>query len=265
MSQETPRYSVRLWAEGVSEPIETLWRLVRTLDDAGFPIQYEAGERRPLRRRKDLRDLFAAREKRQAGKVDHGVGVSVDNLLTAPPKEEPLSFSFTAGSKASDAVDSFILKLPRLEEVFNRTLSVEQLDRIFRAWVKAIEPFWGAVINSVNEARHLGLDQPYEDSLQMLREHPINLVDGKKVPQLVHWYDYFGSAFVGRLGGFEKLLTAPVHRAEAFHEGVLWILTPEPFDDRNPDHRALQEGAAEYLNLEEIHEAHRRQLPRWPE
>lgn len=264
MDKKIATYKIRLWHSGVGEPVNTVWKLVQILTESGFPIQYEAGKERPLKSREDVLNLFKERQKRKEGKVDYGVGISVHNLLTAPPREQPLAFNFTAGSRNPKHIDAFLLKLPGDKDVFSKIISIDTFDSIFREWVKVIHPFWGVVIQSANERRHLGLDQSFKDSFQRLEAYPINLVDARKVPQLIHWFSYFGHEFVDRLGGEEKLLGGPVYQAEKLGEGVLWVLQEEPFDDENDEHRTRQEAASKYLNLEQIQKTYMKSLPEWP-
>ncbi len=257
-------YTMIFWHHGVDDPVETVWRIVQSLSAVDLPIRYEAQKPRPLDTRDAVRESIEEGYGRRDGEIDYSMGSMASNLLTAPPGENPASLHFTTGAKDARYIDSYYLRMRTDAADLALPIALEDLDRLFREWASIIRPFWGAIIENNNERRILGSDQNYVSTFDQYEDFPINLVKSKEVPQIIHWYNYFGSDFVERLGGAEKLLQAPIHLAERLEEGILWVLQPEPFDDANPEHRARQEAATEYLDLPTIHQRFMKTLPKWP-
>jgi hypothetical protein len=87
-----------------------------------------------------------------------------------------------------------------------------------------------------------------------------NSIDLSKVPATIEWFNYFGPEWVGRFGGVEKLLSAPVVLAEPVEGlgGVVLILQEEPFDYRNPRHLHKRTLAEAHLDLPRLHQLFRK-------
>ncbi len=80
-------------------------------------------------------------------------------------------------------------------------------------------------------------------------------VDVTKAPASVHWFNYFGTDMVERLGGMEKLLGAPDCEVEVMDDpaGLLVILQRDTFDYHNSEHRQRLHRANQYLDLKRLH------------
>ncbi len=257
-------YTMIFWHRGVDDPVETVWRIVQSLAAVDLRIRYAASEPCPLDDRAAVERMLEERTHRKDGEIDDAMGIMAFSLLTAPPDESPVSLHFTTGARDPRYIDSYYLRFRSDAGELALPIALQDLDRLFREWVGIIGPFWGAIIENNNERRILGSDQNYASTFDQFEDFPINLVKTKEVPQIIHWYNYFGPAFVERLGGAEKLLQAPIHLAERLEDGILWVLQPELFDDANPQHRARQEAASEYLDLPAIHQSYMKVLPKWP-
>lgn len=257
-------YTMIVWHQGVDDPVETVWRIAQSLAAMDLPIRYAAREPCPLDTRDAVRELVEEGYGRKGDEIDDSMGSRAFNLLTAPPGENPVSLHFTTGARDPRYIDSYYLRFRADADDMALPIALQDLDRLFREWVSIIRPFWGAIIENNNQRRILGSDQGYASTFDQFEDFPINLVKAKEVPQIIHWYNYFGPAFIERLGGAEKLLRAPIHLAERLEDGILWVLQPELFDDANPQHRARQEAASEYLDLPAIHQSYMKKLPKWP-
>lgn len=119
----------------------------------------------------------------------------------------------------------------------------------------------------------IGLFRPYyaygnksdEINYSEKREQIWHAIDSDKVPVAIEWFNYFDPAMVERLGGAEKLLSAPVYLAKPVEElgGIMLILQQEPFDYKNPKHLQRRQVVESYLDLSRLHELYPRQKPWW--
>lgn len=111
----------------------------------------------------------------------------------------------------------------------------------------------------------LHLFAPYYGRLQMTGEVNYEVspyreiaytIDLTKVPAAIEWFNFFSPDWVERLGGPEKLLSAPVFLAQPVEElgGVVLILQQEPFDYTNPEHLHNRRRVEQYLNLSQLHQ-----------
>jgi len=118
---------------------------------------------------------------------------------------------------------------------------------LFQFAIRLFEPFWGTIWDS---------DQTTTDELQKLRLR----VDGQMIPYAIHWFNYFGPDMIKRMGGGEKLLSAPVFLAEPVPEtgGILIVLQQTPFDYTLEAHRKRQQAVQDYLELSKLHQVYLR-------
>jgi hypothetical protein len=79
--------------------------------------------------------------------------------------------------------------------------------------------------------------------------------DVTKVPDTIHWLNFFDEEMVARLGGKNKLLAAPAFAVKQWENppGIFLILQREPFDFCNLKHRQRQEEIVHYLELKQLH------------
>ncbi|MEM2126578.1 MAG: hypothetical protein QXQ53_09320 [Candidatus Methanosuratincola sp.] len=118
----------------------------------------------------------------------------------------------------------------------------ESLYALFTESTRLFRPFW---------ARVRDLDQIITDRIGNLHLS----VDLTKVPDTIHWLNFFDERMVERLGGKEKLLAAPAYEVREWADppGILLVLQREPFDYHAPEHRRRQEEIVKYLELEWLH------------
>lgn len=80
-------------------------------------------------------------------------------------------------------------------------------------------------------------------------------VDVTKIPDIVHWFNFFDSDMAERLGGKDKLLRAPAYLVEEVADppGIVLVLQREPFDYHKGKHRQRWQDVTRYLDLERLH------------
>ena len=106
-----------------------------------------------------------------------------------------------------------------------------------------ISPFWARVYDK---------ELIITDRIDKLRFS----VDLAKVPDTIHWFNYFDAEMAERLGGNTKLLSAPAYHVAELESppGIVLVLQREPFDFHNPAHRQRHEEVAKYLELQRLHD-----------
>jgi hypothetical protein len=113
---------------------------------------------------------------------------------------------------------------------------------LFAECISLFQPFWASVAD--------------EELITAETFGKVHLtVDVTKVPGTIHWFNYFSDKIVQRLGGREKLQSAPVFQVQECDNppGMILILQQEPFDYFNPEHRRRHEKIAQYLDLDRLH------------
>lgn len=133
---------------------------------------------------------------------------------------------------------------PLRETVLNGSppFGIEGLYNLFKHAILTFVPYWAGFYDQ---------EQSFTDASQNIRLQ----VDGRKVPLSIYWFNYFDSGMVRRMGGFEKLLSAPVYLAEKVPEtgGVVLILQKKPFDFKLDEHREHQQAVQDYFGLKSLH------------
>lgn len=123
-------------------------------------------------------------------------------------------------------------------------LTLDRLQEIFIFCAKLFVPFYAYSCKS--------------GEINVSPEHQRiwNMIDTKKVPIAIEWFNYFSPEWVERFGGLEKLLAAPVFQAKPVEAlgGVILILQQEPFDYTNADHLRNRHRVEEYLELPRLHQ-----------
>jgi len=101
--------------------------------------------------------------------------------------------------------------------------SFDRLYTLFVQNIKLFQPFWATVWDG---------DLIVTDEFQALRLSS----DTTKVPIAVHWMNFFGEGMSARLGGRDKLLSAPAYHVEELSNplGVSLVLQYETFDRTFP-------------------------------
>ena len=232
-------YSMILWAEGTRDP-EKLIRSVSGYLHTEFGEMFVPDKCDGKRIPSSTASLTQFIQRNTAkDSVFHVLLSSEDELrfsltLDQPPElllPEVMTLNFLRASVLSQAPP----------------LSFRNLLALFQYAVNQFAPIWADFRDS---------EQSITDDLQQLRLR----VDGRKTPYSIGWFNYFGPAMVKRMGGANKLLSAPVFLAEfdARSDGVLLILQEEPFDYYNMTHRAHQQTVENYLGLPELHEKYAR-------
>jgi hypothetical protein len=139
--------------------------------------------------------------------------------------------------------DVLTLHLPE-EHLLARdpTVNFEALYSLFKEVIGLFRPFWAWI----------------HDGQLLLSEEIRSLrftLDRTKVPDTIHWFNYFSSDIVARLGGTQTLLAAPVYLVDELSQpaGMILILRPEPFDYYNAEHMRHQLEVVKYLQLNSLH------------
>jgi hypothetical protein len=251
MSQRLPALAtLELVSSGNLDATTQLWQVVQTL--RLFGPQFA-----PV-------DLLLARGKREPVRLDcpaDAAAVIADpRLRIATPEWTSISFGLATDRPGLyfdlGIEQEHVFKMHFRPGLITSVISPTDLVALFRALVRAFQPYWGAVEDVDNVDRLQGTTDPSKryDPVKLAQQYPIVRADPKRIPQIIHWINYFGSEFVERLGGREHLLAGPVYLAEELTElgGIIWVLQEEPFDDHKKAHRARQCEATAYLRLEEI-------------
>lgn len=120
--------------------------------------------------------------------------------------------------------------------------SFEEIHMLFVNGLDVFQPFWARIYDK---------ELIITDAINKLRFS----VDLRKVPDTIHWFNYFDAEMIERLGGKAKLLSAPAYLVVESESppGIVLILQREPFDFHNPAHRQRQEEAVKYLDLPRLH------------
>lgn len=75
------------------------------------------------------------------------------------------------------------------------------------------------------------------------------------LPERIHWADFWGPAVVGRLGGLERVRTAPAYQVHEESDGsVLVLSTPTLLTYSTVEDTARRQAIWEWLGLERLHE-----------
>lgn len=235
--------SLIMRSQSTGDPTQTVWKIVQILSGLGDRFRPNVlilgqglSESVDLHSPQDIERIL--QDQRFLIIMEEGPSVS----FGFAPARQDIRFYIATG-----VVDKFIIDFPSQEPITD-IVSTNELHGLFRDLAVAYNPFWGCVQNAENVDRLLLTTDPS-------RRYPKSKVDTSKVPQLIHWFNYFGPAFIERLGGREHLSAGPVWRVEEIESlsGIIWILQQDPLDAYNSEHLARQQDAMRYLRLPEIH------------
>ncbi|PHS05085.1 MAG: hypothetical protein COA78_15715 [Blastopirellula sp.] len=108
----------------------------------------------------------------------------------------------------------------------------------FRQSIESIRPFEAFILEEKND-----------DELREKRQQQTQ-TSRNGGPLALHWFHYMNEETANVVGGLSHCLQTPAFKVERFCEGVLFQLTAEPFDARNPQHQKMQNRAMIHLGLE---------------
>ena len=251
MSRHLPtHFRLELASPGNLDATTQLWQVVQTL--RAFGPQFA-----PV----DLLLAMGRREPVRLGSPADAAAIIADpRLRIETPEWTSIFFGFATDRKGlyySLGIEEehvFTMYFPT--EPIASVISPTDLVALFKALVRAFQPYRGVVEDTHNSDRLRGTTDPSKryDPVKLAQQYPIVRADPKRIPQIIHWINYFGPELVERLGGLEHLLAGPVYLAEELTElgGIIWVLQEEPFNDHKKAHRARQREATAYLRLEEI-------------
>jgi hypothetical protein len=121
-------------------------------------------------------------------------------------------------------------------------LGFDRLSALFKEGIRLFQPFWGEVCDH---------ELTRTDQVNALRFS----IDRTQIPDTIHWFNYFGEGMVDRLGGRDRLLSAPAYEVSVWEDpsGILLILQRDPFDFHNLEHCTKHEEVVRYLQLKRLH------------
>lgn len=104
-------------------------------------------------------------------------------------------------------------------------LDFEQLQKLFVFCLELFRPFYAYF----SKSGEININPRYREAFYA--------VDSDKVPIAIEWFNYFDPGMVQRLGGTEKILSAPGYHKSIVRAlgGVLLILQRHPFDYNNAE------------------------------
>lgn len=151
------------------------------------------------------------------------------SILGDPESELPIRLTFSTGSS------EYVWDVMKMQ--FGGDLPVPDV-ACLRGCIEKCRP-------AVAELSHFG----NESSLhfwERARQLP-HKVD--HAPVIVHWLHYWTRDIAREFGGLAHCLKTPAFKTEAFCDGVLIQLTPEPLEPDNEEHLAAQRRAMEHLGM----------------
>ncbi len=122
--------------------------------------------------------------------------------------------------------DVLSVHLPEEHLEADSLLEFDRLLAFFKEVIALFQPFWAWI----------------HDKELFLAEEVASLqftLDKTKLPDTVHWFNYFSTETVVRLGGTEVLTTSPAYLVQEVSEppGIVSVLQHEPFDYSRPEHK----------------------------
>lgn len=127
-------------------------------------------------------------------------------------------------------------------------LGFEHLYTLFTECIKLFQPFWARLADA--------------ELMKLTAVGQLNVsVDLTKVPDTIHWLNFYSEELVGRLGGRAVLTAAPAYETREWNDppGMLLVLQREPFDCHDPEHLARHDRINKYLGIRNLHALYPRQ------
>lgn len=95
------------------------------------------------------------------------------------------------------------------------------------------------------------LDNKTEMSHPVPQKYHIN---SHELPERIHWANFWGPEMVARLGGIEKVISAPAHWVQTFSDGgVLLLSTPDFLIYEGPEGLVRRQAIWEWFQLDLLH------------
>jgi hypothetical protein len=230
------RYGILLWGYPPHEAETILPNVIGAVDELsgqtlGWHLENQPDGPAPL-----SADQWVALAKQQRDQEDHALVLVLDS-------SSGLSISLTLGFPQH--VRNFdVLSIDfGIEHLVGRTtmFNYEKLYSLFVELISLFEPFWARITD--------------EELITADGFGKIHLsVDVTKVPATIHWFNYFDDEIADRLGGREKLRSAPVYQVKEWENppGIILVLQREPFDFHNQEHRQRHAEVTRYLDLDRL-------------
>jgi hypothetical protein len=234
-------YELILWRKSMTNSEEIVYRTLRFLADVDESLQakYLYKEEFEVSREKIAEAI-------QKGANDMpGIGRIASNFIVATTLDSSaFAYTFSIGITHPSLCNVLIMKIPRTKvEGDNPVLRFDTLKFIFRGLVEIFEPFWGAISNNLNFQRFGQVSKQ---------------IEGFKLPSAIHWFNYFDRLVLENLDA-DKVFSAPFYSIERLeNKGVIAILQPKPFKEREPEHLQRQEQVMQYLNFDELYRRYSR-------
>lgn len=144
-------------------------------------------------------------------------------------EKDSASISMTVGVANSKFKNTLVVNLPQSLPMFNDSMMIEKLIRVFKDCTTTFKPFWGCIANKANSRRFDGYL-------------------GDALPTTTHWVNYWGKDIVKRVGvrKLEKVQAFPI---EKIGDGYFFKLKDKPINDECSDYILLQDRANKYFGL----------------
>lgn len=231
-----PKYSFVFWGTGPHNAVSTIIE-VRNFINTSVAHQIEwclpNREKTPLPITKD--NLYSLEDCIRSLSQYHAFSLFLES-------SNNLSLSLTID--APKHVRNFdVLTLSFEKELLdppNPFLTFEILETIFYGLVKQFTPFWAALVDP----------DLYTREFQELTFR----IDRTKIPETIHWFNFFDLQMAERLGGLSKIQELSAYKIEEINNppGIVLILQQEQFDIHGRHSKLLLKEAFETLDLESV-------------
>lgn len=144
-------------------------------------------------------------------------------------EKESASINMTVGVTNSKFKNTLVVNLPQSLPIFNDSIVIEKLIRVFKDCTITFEPFWGCIANKANSRRFDGY---------------LNDV----LPTTTHWVNYWGKDIVNRLD-VQKLEKEQTFLIENLGDGYFLKLKETPINNECTADILLQDKANNYFGL----------------
>ena len=257
---ESKGYHLIFWANNMTCPVDMILKGIHVLIDLKHNILTPSRYFEKIIKNDDesIRKLIQRRNRENIG---------FKSLLLFNSSGD-VSMRYSISEPGTCLISTIIIEFIKNPFVgTNPELSVNDIVGLVKSYVEIYKPFRGWLENQSNN------DIIFEEeAIESYHETPpgsgnwaksitytsaLDTIDRQKVPETIHWVNYFDNSIVDRIGR-SLLLSADVFLVEELTDGVLLVLQSEPFDVANPIHLRRQQVINQYLHLPELQKKYRR-------
>lgn len=235
-----PVHSMILWAKPREEPFEETvnktYSILNILKEFGpelspnFLPAYSKKNVKPFDGSiVTLEELIKKGINKEGKTVFPDLGYTVD-FFSSLDDMDAAKISFHVGTTHKRMSNVLVVDFPASFPMYSDNQLNEKIIDLFKKCIAVFDPYWGCISNSLNT-----------------RRYNFKLWENDQ-PKTIHWVNYFGDDMPRKVE--ERLIkTAPVYKAERYHDGYLIILKKTPIDDENQEDIEIQNKAKDHFGL----------------